>query len=100
MRRLLGGLAAIHSARHVYGVGADNDYARLGGLAAMKVRRSAAAHRETEHPVVRTHPETGRKCPYVNRNFTVPFKNMTVEESPPLLQYLYEHAHQPVITFC
>ncbi len=96
--RLLDGLVAVHSARHIYGVGADNDYARLKGLSAMTIRRSEAAHRETEHPVVRTHPETGRKGLYVNRNFTVRFKDMTVEESRPLLNFLWEHAVKPEFT--
>jgi taurine dioxygenase len=98
MKHLLGGLTAVHSARHIYGVGADNDYARTDGLGAMKILRSEAAHRETEHPVVRTHPETGRKCLYVNRNFTIRFKDMTVEESRPLLQFLFEHAVRPEYT--
>jgi taurine dioxygenase len=98
MQRLLDGLVAVHSARHIYGVGADNDYARLKGLSAMTIRRSEAAHRETEHPVVRTHPETGRKGLYVNRNFTVRFKDMTVEESRPLLNFLWEHAVKPEFT--
>jgi taurine dioxygenase len=98
MKRLLDGLTAIHSARHVYGVGADNDYARVKGLGAMKILRSEAAHRETEHPVIRTHPETGRKCLYVNRNFTIRFKDMTVDESRPLLQFLFEHAVRPEYT--
>ncbi len=98
MQRMLDGLTAIHSARNIYGTGADNDYARLQGLTAMKILRSEAAHRETEHPVVRTHPKTGRKCLYVNRNFTVRFKDMTVEESRPLLNYLFEHAVRPEFT--
>jgi taurine dioxygenase len=98
MQRMLDGLTAIHSAKHVYGVGSDNDYARLKGLSAMKIVRGEAAHRETEHPVVRTHPETGRKCLYVNRNFTVRFKDMTVEESRPLLNFLFEHAVRPEFT--
>jgi taurine dioxygenase len=98
MKRMLDGLTAVHSARNVYGVGTDNDYARLQGLTAMKIMRSEAAHRDTEHPVVRTHPETGRKCLYVNRNFTVRFKDMTVEESRPVLNFLYEHAVRPEFT--
>src|SRR3954447_6513910 len=40
MKHLLDGLTAIHSARHIYGVGADNDYARMDGLGAMKILRS------------------------------------------------------------
>ncbi len=98
MQRMLGGLVAIHSARGVYGVDADNAYARREGLSAMKIMRSEAAHRETEHPVVRTHPETGRKGLYVNRNFTVRFKDMTAEESRPLLNFLWEHAVRPEFT--
>jgi taurine dioxygenase len=61
MQRMLDGLTAIHSARDIYGIDADNTNAPRKGLSAMKIMRSEAAHRETEHPVVRTHPETGRK---------------------------------------
>ena len=42
-------------------------------------------------PVVRAHPVTGRKGLYVNNMFTNRFKDMTVEESAPLLQYLFAH---------
>ena len=98
MKRLIGGLSAIHSAGHVYGLGERHGYADFEELKAMKIRRSETAHKETEHPVVRTHPETGRKCLYVNPAFTVRFKDMTVEESRPLLQYLYAHSVRPEFT--
>jgi taurine dioxygenase len=50
------------------------------------------------HPIVRTHPETGRKALYVNVGHTVHFKNMTAAESAPLLEFLYRHQTRPELT--
>lgn len=48
--------------------------------------------RRCDHPVINTHPETGRKLLNVNRTYTTCFKGMSVEESAPLLEYLFQHA--------
>jgi taurine dioxygenase len=51
-----------------------------------------------EHPVVRTHPETGRKALYVNVAHTSHFKGWTAAESAPLLEYLHAHQVRPELT--
>lgn len=49
----------------------------------------------TVHPVVITHPETGRRALFVNPGFTSHLHGFTREESKPILTYLYEHAVRP-----
>jgi taurine dioxygenase len=53
---------------------------------------------EAEHPVIRTHPETGRKALYVNGGHSLRFVDMTEEESAPLLDYLFRHQAKPEFT--
>ena len=53
---------------------------------------------EAEHPVVRTHPETGRKALYINIGHTQRFAGMTEEESAGLLDYLFQHQARPEFT--
>jgi taurine dioxygenase len=51
-----------------------------------------------EHPIVRTHPETGRKSLYVNVAHTAGIKGMTDEESAPILAFLFRHQVKPEFT--
>ena len=53
---------------------------------------------EASHPVVRRHPETGRKALFVNVAHTARFDGMTEEESKPLLQFLFQHQVKPEFT--
>ena len=94
MKQMLDGMIAIHSARGPFapeGRSKDN-------WKNMEVAPSEKAYEEMEHPVVRTHPETGRKLLFVNRTFTIRFKDMTEQESAPLLEYLFKHASQERFT--
>jgi taurine dioxygenase len=50
---------------------------------------------EATHPVVRTHPQTGRKALYINKSYTVGFKDWTEAESRPLLDFLIDYAVKP-----
>ena len=90
MRRLLDGLIAVNSS-------ANADVSRTRED---RVREQARATEEfvSEHPAVRTHPETGRKALYVNVAHTARFKGMTKEESAPLLSFLFQHQIKPEFT--
>ena len=52
----------------------------------------------SRHPAVRTHPATGRKALYVNTAHTSHFEGLTVEESEPILEFLYRHQVKPEFT--
>ena len=53
---------------------------------------------EAVQPVVRTHPETGARSLFVNLAHSIRFQDMTVEESAPLLEFLFRHQVQPEFT--
>ena len=92
MQRLLEDMTAINSSAKADVTKTREDRRRTDG------RDDAPTEYNAEHPVVRTHPETGRKSIYVNFAHTVRFKDMTDEESAPLLQFLFEHAVKPEFT--
>jgi taurine dioxygenase len=92
MRQLLDGLVAVNSSAKADVTKTREDRMRE------RARTDAADEYEALHPVVRTHPETGRKALYVNGGHTVRFNGMTEEESAPLLGFLFAHQTQPEFT--
>ena len=92
LKRTLEGLRAVHSSRHVFGAKGKTEKGRDYGS---RLGNEEAATQDAVHPVVLTHPESGRKVLFVNRAFTTHFEGWTAEESKPLLDYLYAHGSRP-----
>ncbi len=94
MQKTLEGMQAWHSSRHVFGAARSDTESSIDG----RLENPNLATQDALHPVIITHPETGRKALYVNKDFTVKFDGWTTEESQPLLDYLYDHGSKPEFT--
>jgi taurine dioxygenase len=92
MQRLLDGLQGISSSAK-----ADVSKTREDRIKEVGSEEAKKEYR-AEHPIVRTHPETGRKALYVNVAHTAGIAGMTDEESAPLLQFLFAHQVKPEFT--
>jgi alpha-ketoglutarate-dependent taurine dioxygenase len=92
LQQTLAGLRAVHSATRVFGKAAQERAVQINMRANTNVEEG---ERESVHPVVRTHPRTGRKALFVNRVYTQRFEGWTAEESAPLLAYLYSQFDRP-----
>ena len=92
MKRVLDGLVALNASAKADVTRTRED--RLKDGAKTEARKDFVS----EHPAVRTHPETGRKALYVNVAHTVRFKDMTEEESAPILDFLFRHQIKPEFT--
>ena len=82
MKTFLDGLSATHASEHIY----------RGRYADRGQKDSDIAFPSASHPVVRTHPQTGRKALFVNRTFTTRINELSEEESSAVLKMLFEHA--------
>jgi len=93
MKKIVDPLIAVHSARRPYGIGKSI----LGDTAkkSMTIIQSEEAHAEIEHPLVRIHPETGKKILFVNPVYTTRLKGMTEKDSRPILEKLFAHSLRP-----
>ena len=85
IKKLIGGLSAVHDGEHFY-------RGRYG------VDDAGKTFPRAEHPMVRTHPVTGKKCLFVNRIFTTRIVGLAKGESAAILEMLYRHVESP--EFC
>jgi len=94
MKRLLDGLTGINTSAKADSSRTREDRVRVRDAGRAEAQKDYVG----EHPVVRTHPETGRKALYINVAHTIRFKDMTIEESAPILNFLFRHQVKPEFT--
>ncbi|WP_353409105.1 taurine dioxygenase [Pseudoteredinibacter isoporae] len=92
MQSFLSGLSAVHDFAH----GFRHSLAEDGGRE--RLAKALAENPPVEHPVIRSHPVSGRKMIYVNSLFTTHIVGMTDSESQALLMFLYQHCVQDEYT--
>jgi taurine dioxygenase len=97
MQAFLRPLRAVHSASKAFDPRTTGE-AKYRGETAIAYRYSDAIYEEVEHPVVRTHPETGRQSIYVNPMFTQRILGLRPHESEALLAMLHAHGTRPDLT--
>lgn len=96
-KQLLAPLQGVHSASRAYDPRVTGE-AKYRGEAPLKYKYSDAVTNEVEHPVVRTHPVSGRKSIFINPMFTLRITGMSQRESDAILQFLFAHTVQPDFT--
>lgn len=90
MQRLLDGAQAVHDRAAAASTSYGKEFAGQTG---------ELATQHATHPVVRTHPESGRRALYVNRGFTSHLVGFGRAESDAILRFLFEHSTAPEIVY-
>lgn len=91
MKAMLDGLHSVHSV--------DLTVERMGDYSGPFEEAYTARHaRQQVHPVVLTHPETGRKALYVNESFSTRIVELDRLESMAVLDFLFRHVERPDFT--
>lgn len=89
LQRMLDGLTARHDLTKMLRLAIDNGHSDAD-LAAMQQR-----YPPVHHPVVRTHPESGRRALFVNGNFATRIDQLSAAESDNVLRFLFDHVQTP-----
>jgi taurine dioxygenase len=95
MQNLLAGLKGINSSAKADVSKTREDRIKSDGKAGDK---TTPQQYQALHPIVRTHPETGRKALYVNVAHTAGIEGMSEAESAPILNFLFAHQTKPELT--
>ena len=90
MKQLIGGLQAVHAMENAGGTSYGREFNGKGDEVAAKV---------ATHPLVISHPDSGRKSLFVNRGYTSHIVGMTRAESDALLGFLFQHSTSPELVY-
>ena len=82
IKKLIDGLTATHESEHLY----------RGRYVDRGINDKDTIFPQAIHPIIRTHPETGKKALFVNRTFTTRINELTPSESDRILDLLFDHA--------
>ncbi|MCP5150583.1 MAG: TauD/TfdA family dioxygenase [Ectothiorhodospiraceae bacterium] len=94
MQGMLDGLRAVHD----YTLAYETFFSRFADRPPLTAEQKAAVP-PVEHPLVRTHPESGRRALFVNPGFTRRIVGLAPEESRALLDFLFAHATRPDLVY-
>jgi taurine dioxygenase len=90
MQRLVDGLQAVHAMANAADTSYGREFAGKGDVVAAK---------SATHPLVITHPDSGRKALFVNRGYTAHIVGMSKAESDALLGFLFQHSTAPELVY-
>ena len=92
MKDLLSNLSGIHSARRSYGP--KGTFGQQDDRRSMEIIGDESALETQVHPLVRTHPDTGRKSLFINEVYTVGIAGLHDSEAKPILDFLFSHCRR------